>query len=435
MSAGKPARRALGLGAWLALSALGPSAFAAERLTIEDVSKLVVATGPELAAARERAQAAAEQSKSSFGKLLPSVRVSDEYQHWDSPFAFTTSPAAPPLTVRERDTNTFTASAQQPLVGLFARHQEYKARKVGAEAAAQGIRAGESDARESVELEFLRYFEAKTRGDIARASAQELDVQVQETEARVKAGTLTKADLLRVSVAASTARQQGIVAEANATVSKATLLVAIGRSPDDPSVEFVAPTALLAQGDMRAPDPAAVEAKRAEIQQAKLKAASAEHEASARQLGLLPEVNLQGAYIRTDGSLFSPPNAAFVGVKADWAIWEWGSKVAAKNAAAAEARAAALEVDSTRRRVKAEVTGRKAELTAAASAVALAQETIVSAEEAYRVTTALVRAGSGTTTDLLAAESALTQARLSLEQARYAQAASRIRLERAAGNH
>jgi outer membrane protein TolC len=185
---------------------------------------------------------------------------------------------------------------------------------------------------------------------------------------------------------------------------------------------------------MRAPDPASVEANRAEIQQAKLKAESAGHDASARKYALLPEINLEGAYVRTDGSIFNPPNAAFIGVRADWAIWEWGSKLAAKDAAAAEARAAALDVDSTRRKVKAEVTGRKAQLSAAVSAVALAQETIVSAEEAYRVTTALVRAGSGTTTDLLAAESALTQARLSLEQARYAQAASRIRLERAAGN-
>src|SRR4029079_6287869 len=120
-------------------------------------------------------------------------------------------------------------------------------------------------------------------------------------------------------------------------------------------------------------------------------------------------------------------------IKADWAIWEWGSTYAQKEAAAAEALAATLDVDATRRRVRAEVTGRKAELTAAASAVALAKETVVSAEEAFRVTTALVRAGSGTTTDLLSAESALTQARLSLERARYAQAVSRIRLERAAG--
>jgi outer membrane protein len=428
MNTGKRARLTFGVVACCGVLAVASGAPAAERLSIDDVSKLVVATGPELAAARERAQVAVEQSKSSRGRLLPSIHVSDEYQHWDSPFAFPNFG-----TVREVNTNTFTASAAQPLLGLLSRHQEYQARKVGAEAAQQGVRARESDVRESVELEFLRYFEARTRGEVARASEQELGVQVKETDARVKAGTLTRADLLRVSVAASTARQQGIVADADATVSKATLLVAIGRSPDDASVEFVPPTALLAQGDMPAPDPASVEAKRAEIQQAKLNAESADHDASARGFALLPEVNLEGAYLRVDGSLFSPPNSAFVGVKADWAIWEWGSKVAAKDAAAAEARAAALEIDSTRRRVKAEVTGRKAELTAAASAVALAQETIVSAEEAYRVTTALVRAGSGTTTDLLAAESALTQARLSLEQARYAQAASRIRLERAAG--
>jgi outer membrane protein len=428
VSAPKRTRSALAAATWLGVVTFASGASAAERLTLEDVSRLVVTTGPDLAAARERAQVAVEQSKSARGRLLPSIRLSDEYQHWNGPFGF---PGVG--TVREVDTNTFTASAGQPLLGLLSRHQAYRASKVGAEAAQQGVRAREADVRESVELEFLRYFEAKTRSDVARASEQELAVQVKETEARVNAGTLTKADLLRVRVAESTARQEGIVADADATVSKATLLVAIGRSPDDTSVEFVAPTVLLAQGDMPAPDPASVEAKRAEIQQAKLRAESADHDASARTFALLPEVNLEAAYLRTDGSLFSPPNAAFVGIKADWAIWEWGRKVAEKDAAAAEARAAALEVDSTRRRVKAEVTGRKAELAAAVSAVALAQETIVSAEEAYRVTTALVRAGSGTTTDLLAAESALTQARLSLERARYAQAGSRIRLERAAG--
>jgi outer membrane protein len=416
------------LGALLSLALLVASPGArAERLTIDDVARLVVSSGPELGAARERAAAAVEQTKSARGRLLPTIRVSDEYQHWDSPFALNG------LTVREQDINTFSVGATQPLMGLFGRVQDYRGKATTAEAAAQGLRASESSAREAVELEFLRYFAAKTRGEVARASEQELAQQVSETEARVNAGTLTKADLLRVRVAASTARQEGIVADADATVSRATLLAAIGRAPDDASVELVPPAALLALGDMVPPAPEVVEGRRAEIQQAKLSAEAAEHDASARKFALLPEVNLEAGYAHVNGQIFMPQDSAFVGIKADWAIWEWGTTYAAKEAAAAEARARTLEVDAIRRRVRAEVTGRKAELSAAASAVALARETVVSAEEAFRVTTALVRVGSGTTTDLLNAESALTQARLSLERARYAQAVSRIRLERAAG--
>lgn len=423
-----------GLAAVLACGVLVEASVAhAERLTIEDAARLVVTTGPELGAARERAQAAVEQKKSARGRLLPSVHVSDEYQHWDKPFSFSAAPGSPALTVREQDINTFSVGATQPIVGLLGRVADYRGKATSAEAAAQGLRASESSAREAVELEFLRYFEAKTRGEVARASEQELHQQVTETEARVNAGSLTKADLLRVRVAESTARQAGIVADADATVSRATLLSAIGRNPDDASTELVAPTALLAQGDMVAPSPDVVEGRRAEIQQAKLRAEAADDEASARTYALLPEVNLEAGYAHVNGQIFMPMDSAFVGIKADWAIWEWGTSYSAKEAAAAEARARSLEVDATKRRVRAEVTGRKAELTAAASAVALAKETVVSAEEAFRVTTALVRVGSGTTTDLLNAESALTQARLSLERARYAQAASRIRLERAAG--
>jgi outer membrane protein TolC len=65
--------------------------------------------------------------------------------------------------------------------------------------------------------------------------------------------------------------------------------------------------------------------------------------------------------------------------------------------------------------------------------VGLARETIASAEEAYRVTDAQVRAGAATTTDLLDSQAALTQARLNLERARYEEAMARVSLTRAMG--
>lgn len=63
----------------------------------------------------------------------------------------------------------------------------------------------------------------------------------------------------------------------------------------------------------------------------------------------------------------------------------------------------------------------------------MAQTAIASAEEAFRVTREAVDVGAATTTDLLDAESALTQARLRLTHARYAAAIARVQLDRAMG--
>ena len=53
--------------------------------------------------------------------------------------------------------------------------------------------------------------------------------------------------------------------------------------------------------------------------------------------------------------------------------------------------------------------------------------------EAYRVTEAIVRVGSGTTTDLLDAQSSLTLARLTLARNEYERAIAYVQLERATG--
>jgi outer membrane protein TolC len=385
----------------------------------------------ELQSAREHANAADEQRKSARGRLLPSVHLSDEYQHWDRPFVIPAFAAFGAL--RGQDTNTFAVTGRQPLVGLLRGTQEYEARSSGAEAAAAGVQVSESDARSEVELEYLRLFQAKARSEIAQASANELAQEVTQTAARVKAGTLTNADLLRIQVAEANARQEVIVADAEATVSRGIILSAIGRSPEDTTTQFLPPNALLAQADVPAASPDEAVSRRPEIRQARLHAESADHDARASKYAMLPEVDLEGGYMRIDGQKFAQQKSAYIGVKADWAIWEWGSKSSAHQAAAAEARAAAHDMEAARRRVLREVAARRATLGSAASAVTLARQNIASAEEAYRVTAVQVRAGTSTTTDLLNAESALTEARLKLENARYAQAAARILLERAMG--
>src|SRR2546430_14707910 len=65
--------------------------------------------------------------------------------------------------------------------------------------------------------------------------------------------------------------------------------------------------------------------------------------------------------------------SVFVGLKAEWPIWEWGATHFARKAAVSLAAAAEADAEDTRRRIGTEVSARLSQLRAAFSAVDLAQ--------------------------------------------------------------
>ncbi|BDG09788.1 TolC family protein [Anaeromyxobacter paludicola] len=413
----------------------GPGRGESQPLSEDEVLRRALARSPALRAARARAEAAGAQAASVRGHLLTAVNVSDEFQHWDSTFgiAFPIGPTPLALVAREQDTNTFVASAGQPLLGLLHLGADVSAAGAQADAARADVRATEAAVREQVRQALLRLHEARALGEIARASVAQLTDQLQVTRSRVQAGVQTNADALRVETALANARQQVIQAQAQEQAEKAGLLIAVGDSPyaqadfaEPPLPEPAAPPAL---------EPAVKEAraKRPELEAAHRVEAAAGRRATARALDLLPEVNAEAAYLHVSGQAFQPVDSGFVGVKADWPIWDWGAKWYARGAASAQADAAAAQAAQVQDQVETEVAARLASTLAAGNAVEVARTAIASAEEAYRVTDALVRAGSATTTDLLDAQSALTTARQNLTRARYAYAGARIALGRAMG--
>ncbi|HEY2745866.1 MAG TPA: TolC family protein [Polyangia bacterium] len=433
-----------------------------------------------LASVEKRAGSSHDQALATGARLLPSVHLSEEFQHWncgaaisfanfaggaqcpqDLPAAqafptslFTSSGftaaqtgaistllsplfAGPPIVARKQDTNSFVASVDQPIVGLLHSGYDYASQRANAGSVDAGVKVSQATIVQAVRSGYLQYFEARALEQIAAASVAELADQVKVNEARLKAGVITNADLLRVTVAHANARQQQIAAHAQGLVARANLLDAIGLTVDA-DVEFEEPTSLLARGATTLPDAASAthEAlkKRPEVVQARLAEKSAEHNRSARYLSLLPEVDAEGAFVRTDGQLFAPANQWFVGVKANWAIWEWGATFFQARAAARQAEASAIDAENERRQVAVEVTNARANTEAFAVSVDVAQQAISSAQEAYRVTQALVQAGSATTTDLLESQSALTTARLNLARAQYELAIQRVALSRVMGD-
>ncbi len=409
------------------------AAAAPVRVTQDELVERALARSGAAGAARARAAAADAQTKSLRGRLLPQVNLSDELQRWDSPFVI---PIPPPggSTARDQTTNTFVAAVGQPLLGLLHLGSDLSAQASSARAAEADLGAVEASVKEAVQVQLLQLFEARALGQIGEASVAQLEEQLGVARARLAAGAGTRADELRLATALANARQSVIQAQAQAEAQRAALRVAIGVPAEDASVDFADPTL---------PEPGEVEElpaalrlareRRAELTAARLAVQSAEKRVKARTFDLLPEVNAEAAYLHVTGQSFQPENASFIGLKAEWPIWDWGARWYARSAAVAQADAASAQQRDVADRISAEVAGRLSAVRASASAVTTARAAIASAEEAYRVTDALVKAGSATTTDLLDAQSALTTARQNLTRARYAYALTRVNLARSTG--
>ena len=437
----------------LALSTASLAEAAPRTLTIEDAVALAMKTSPRVAAQRARAEAGDVTAGSVGRRMLPSIHVSDEAQLWNAPFAVVFPGAgsgtggttgmpmtAPGFVVRDKTTNTFVAAFDQPLLGLFRANDEFATLTEQAAGDRAQIAATESDLRATVETQFLRVFEAQALEQIASASVHELGEQVTVAKARLASGVITNADLLRIEVAVANAQQQALEAHSQGQTARAQLFAAIGLLPGEAAeLTLVEPTARLAaaRNGGAAPSLAALlpqaQAHRPELARQAHLVTAADKQIGARTFALLPDIDLEGAYVRTDGQVFAPPNSAYLGLKASWAIWEWGASDLQRKAAAIQADAARRDQDMLARQIEAELTASLAQGDAARGAVDSADKAVASAEEAYRVTDAALKAGAATTTDLLESQSALTQARLNLTRAQYELVLSDVALAHATG--
>ena len=227
-------RRQLALFATLAIAlpAASRAPAAPRALTIDDAVAGGRAPPPPHPTARARAEAGDINAASVGRRMLPSIHVNDEAQLWNAPFAIafpssgssmSTGTAMTPMAfvVRNRETNTFTASFDQPLMGLFRANDERDTLTEGSAADRAQIAADEADLRANVETQFLRVFEAQALEQIASASVHELGEQVTVAKARLASGVITQADLLRIEVAVANAEQQALEAHSQGATARA----------------------------------------------------------------------------------------------------------------------------------------------------------------------------------------------------------------------
>src|SRR5208283_3231861 len=184
----------------LAVAEPGP----ARRLTLQQAIDEAMRTSPSMSAARARADARRDAARALRGQLLPRVGLADEQTRYRDPWNPTLLGTT--FHARDVDTNVFSVSVEQPLLGLLSLAAEKAALDHTAEAALKTVRATALDLCEAVRLGFLALFQARAIVSAAHTSVEQLLEQTRVTQSRLSAGVALSGELLRVKVALATAQ-------------------------------------------------------------------------------------------------------------------------------------------------------------------------------------------------------------------------------------
>lgn len=437
LSPAKQSRRFLSCA--LVACALSPQVARAqtERLDEHEVARRIAWEGPILRGAEEAITEKKAEAKSRRGRLLPSLHLGVQPAYFKTDLRLLLGQND--FRLSEGFGNLLSVTLAQPLTGLLHGTYDFRAALFEATAEKYRARAQLAEVLLQAHSQYLRLLLARAIEETQRASQTDLLAQAEQARARARSGALTRADVLRIEVAAKQAEQGVIEAAAQATALEGYLKEQMGIAASDPSVSFSealsdarpvwAPTLEEARNQ-------ALEA-RPELLAAHATRSAAELAGRARAFALLPEISVAASYLRADNKVGSSPhqglNIGFAGVKLDWAVWEWGARFYAQRAAAARARRAEHMLNETQRAVGGDVAAKHATLTARIHAIDVANDGLVSALEAYRVMVAMRDVGEATTTDLLDARAALTHSRASALRARHEAAIAEVEMAQAVG--
>ncbi len=417
---------------------------AAQEVTLTQAIDEATGTHPNIEQARQDLKVAEAQRKQAHTHFFPILSTSAGAQLWDDKITFSMGGGgggnsvqlpppqtpyekiiagifnAPPTTVRSQFTWSVSLTITEPLGPLYTIYHAYYATIYGEDAARTQVDQATRDQARQAAVSYFRVLQARSALDTNQQSVAQLNAQVKNVDALVQAGVAQKADLLRIQVALAAAQQQVSQSKANLKLARSALAVAIGRDPQNPvGVQGPANVNLpTLQGDLADAIDQATKT-RPELQQLKLRMQQADEGVDIQKGDYIPQLVALGQYQHQEGQGLSGNNNLFVGLALDWDIWKWG----ARSDAVDEAQAQRVKLDyvytQARRQIGLQVKKAWYDLQSALETYQVAEQSVEQAKEAFRVETARYQAGESTPTDLLSAQSALTEAQNNRNAALY----------------
>jgi outer membrane protein len=273
---------------------------------------------------------------------------------------------------------------------------------------------------------------------VAKQAVEQLEAHLAVAQAFYDEGIIAKNDLLQTEVQMAQARQDLISATNALELAKSRFNTLLRRGINEAVnikdiLDYTPVRLHLNEAFQKA------QRNRTEIQEVSLNVVSAEKGVRLSKTSYYPSVSLIGNYQReTDDILFeSDPGEDAdnwtLTLQADWTFWEWGKKrhdVAAARAGLAKARYLLNEIKDN---IQLEVKDAYLSLREAEKNIQVAKTAVVQAEENFRMNEERYKQQVATSTDVLDAQTLLTQARTNYFNALSEHNIAWARLERAMG--
>ena len=409
---------------------------APRRMSLSDCVAEALRRNPDVLTAQDEIAVAKAQRSETLGQTLPRLHLDMQVQEYGASY-YAAFPGLGAFPLHSTFVWLFSGSAIQPLTPLLPLLDQYHVRDLGVDIAAIRREATRRDTTFRVIEGYYRLLEAERLAEVAVQSVDDLQAQVKQANSFHDAGTVSKSDVLRADLALAGAKQRVIQMRSQVTLVRARLATTMGM--DAGAAIDVAPLSGEPPENTVSLEQAVSKARADRVELRELDHRIDQSKAGSRiawyKLG--PNVSLVVNYTHNDQGVplqLFEKDAVYVGGVLSWDLWDWGTTIAGIHEADAKVREARTARDKMRDQLDLEVREAFLNVGTASEGMVVAKAAVASAEENYRLVTKRYEAGSGTSFDVVDAESLLTQARAQLQTSTYDYLVARAALKRATGD-
>jgi len=439
---------------WLALAV---AAGAAEKriLTLEQCLELGLANSKGLHASQMAVEASAGKLREVKASRLPSLKFSVNYTRLSEvpPFEVNLPFAAAPsgsstFVVSPSYFNNYTLklSFQQPLFAGFRLQAGESMAGLNAGASEQDLSRDRNEAVFAIQSAYWSLVKARESRKVVDENVEQVKAHLADVRGFFDQGLLTKNDVLKVEVQLSSVRLAQLDAK-NAQEMAAVWLNNLMGAPLDQDIEPAASNDILAASALDTPEEwsslekllAAAQQNRPELRAMDFRVRAGQEGVKVAQAGWYPQVLLTGNYysLRPNPRIL-PAQDKFtdtwdLGLTVSFDIWNWNTAGLQTSQARAQLAQAADALGQMKDAVAVEVRLSWLAFQESKEKIGLARLGVEQAAENLRVARDRFMEGVAINTEVLDAETALLQAKLSYTQALVDSELARARLRKAVG--
>lgn len=412
-------------------------------LTLAESIALALEQNAAVQAAEHEVRGADYERKAARSDFLPKISTGHSYTRYDeTPYA--KSPAGEfgpePMKYKTGTQSNYqwNTSVTQPLFTGGALVSSYQMARLGRDMARENSARTKQDIILEVKQAYFTILKADKMKQVAAQSVEQVASHAEVAKAFYEEQMVAQNDYLQAQVRLAQARQNLIRADNGAQVSRAWFNTVLSRDVSEPvaleDILICTPQAFsLANATQEA------FALRPEIKQAALGVEKAQKGIRLAQSSYYPSLLLVADYrkmgekARMNGSHYEDGEVFTVGTVLRWDIWEWGKnhyKVGSSKAQAAKAAEQKRQVADT---VSLEVKQAWLDAVEAEQNIGVTQTAIAQAEENFRLYKEQYAEQMATSTDVLDAQTLLTEAKSNYYNALSDYHIAKAGLERAAG--